>query len=232
MQPTWQSDDGTVQLYLGDCLDVLPTLDQVDAVVTDLPYGLNQPYEVYQDTQVNLRHLIQHGLPEMRKIANRVVFTCGITNVHLFPEPDWILCWAYSGGGSRGKWGFNVWQPLLAYGPDPYLQAGLGARPDLIYRTETSEDNGHPCPKPLGVWTKVVERCSLERHTVLDPFMGSGTTGVACVRTGRRFVGIEIDPTYFAIAVKRIQDALAQPRLLPVEPEPSYATAELDLPPG
>lgn len=201
-----------VDLRLGDCLEILPTLPagSVDAVITDYPYGVGVKYGVYNDTQDNLKQLIDASLPELRRVARRVVLTCGIANVYLYPIPEWILCWAYSGGGSSGKWGFNAWQPLLAYGKDPYLSNGLGRRPDLIYQTETAEKNGHPCPKPLGVWTKIVNRCSLPGETILDPFMGSGTTGVACVQTGRNFIGIEIDPNYYAIAQKRIQEAQRQ----------------------
>jgi len=68
----------------------------------------------------------------------------------------------------------------------------------------------------------------LKGDTILDPFMGSGTTGVACIRTGRRFIGIEIEPRYFDISVKRIEAELAQPRF-EFPPEPKQETAELPL---
>ena len=71
----------------------------------------------------------------------------------------------------------------------------------------------HPTQKPLSLIKKLVCEFTNEGDTILDPFMGSGTTGVACVQTGRNFIGIEIDPTYFAIAERRIKEAEAQPRL-------------------
>lgn len=77
----------------------------------------------------------------------------------------------------------------------------------------------HPNEKPVGLMEKLITVCSSPGDTVLDPFMGSGTTGVACVKLGRNFIGIEIDPTYFAIAQKRIAAAQLQ-MTLPLEFEP------------
>ena len=71
----------------------------------------------------------------------------------------------------------------------------------------------HPTEKPVELMKWLIETYTREGDTILDPFMGSGTTGVACVQTGRNFIGIEIDPTYFAIAEKRIKEAQQQPRL-------------------
>ena len=208
-----------VKLYHGDCLDILPTLDagSVDAVITDMPYGVGIDYETYEDTKENLIKLIDLALPEMQRISNRVILTCGVANIHKYPEPTWTLCWACSGAGSSGKWGFSTWQPILVYGVDPYLASGQGRRPDLIYCNakvkKKVKRHGHPCPKPLAVWLKVMERVSLQSETILDPFMGSGTTGVACVQTGRNFIGIEIDKGYYDIAEKRIKEAQLQMRM-------------------
>ena len=81
-----------------------------------------------------------------------------------------------------------------------------------------NENTAHPTTKPIWIMKEFVTRSTAEEMTVLDCFMGSGTTGVACVQTGRKFIGIEIDPTYFAIAEKRIKEAQMQPRLeLPPE---------------
>jgi DNA modification methylase len=76
-----------------------------------------------------------------------------------------------------------------------------------------TEGRLHPTQKPIGLMKWCIERYTSAGDTVLDPFMGSGTTGVACVQTGRNFIGIEIDPTYFAIAERRIAEAQMQPRL-------------------
>jgi len=77
---------------------------------------------------------------------------------------------------------------------------------------ETSIDD-HPCPYPVEIPKRCIESSCPPSGVVLDPFMGSGTTGVACVRTGRKFIGIEIDKGYFDIACKRVEDAMNQTAL-------------------
>jgi len=84
------------------------------------------------------------------------------------------------------------------------------------------ESTGHPCPFPLEIPRRLMTASCPPAGTVLDPFMGSGTTGVACMQTGRNFIGVEIDPGYFAIAKRRIEDAAAQPPLIPHESEPKH----------
>jgi DNA modification methylase len=81
---------------------------------------------------------------------------------------------------------------------------------DMKYK----EERYHPTQKPIPVMVRAIEMMTEKGDIVLDPFFGSGTTGVACAQTGRRFVGIELDPNYYEIGKKRIQEALMQPRLL------------------
>ena len=83
-----------------------------------------------------------------------------------------------------------------------------------VWNYEIAPRNGHITPKPVDMIENIVLHSSNESDLILDPFMGSGTTGVAAVQTGRRFVGIEIDPEYYEIAKKRIKEALMQPRLI------------------
>jgi DNA modification methylase len=119
--------------------------------------------------------------------------------------------WCPAGAG-RHQWGFKVLHHVLFYGNHPRLQHGaLGST--VLHSTHTAEPNGHPCPKPLPWMRWLVELASVPGETVLDPFMGSGTTGVACVERGRRFVGIEIDPGYFRLACQRLAQAAAQGQL-------------------
>jgi predicted RNA methylase len=99
------------------------------------------------------------------------------------------------------------------------------ARSDVLsYRTVTA--GRHPCEKPIGLMDDLIETTGDRWRSVLDPFLGSGSTGVACTRLGRRFVGIEQDPTYFDIACKRIEEAYAQPRLFD-EPAPKPVQPKL-----
>ena len=85
----------------------------------------------------------------------------------------------------------------------------------------------HPTQKPLDVMKWCIERLPSGCSTILDPFMGSGTTGVACVKLGRKFIGIEIEPKYFDIACKRISEALKQPDFFVEKPKPAKQEALL-----
>lgn len=203
---------GDATLYLGDCREILPTLGKVDAVVTDPPYGIGLEYGTsFSDDEAYVSQLVASVLPWAMENSNRTLVTSGNQCQYLYPRPKWTLAWVTPAGSGSGPWGFSCWQPILAYGNCPYLASGKGRRADIIMHTEASEKNGHPCPKPIRFMERLVERASLDGHTVLDPFMGSGTTGVACARLGRKFVGIEIEPAYFDIACQRLTKALQQP---------------------
>ena len=203
---------GDATLYLGDCLEILPTLGKVDAVVMDPPYGNGTEYgESYKDTEDEVVKVISQVIPWAQENALRCLVTSGNQCQHLYPRPRWTLAWVTPAGAGSGPWGFSCWQPILAYGSCPYLASGKGRRRDIIMHTESSEKNGHPCPKPIKFMKKLIERASLAGDLILDPFMGSGTTGVACAKLGRRFIGIEIEEKYFDIACKRIEAAYAQP---------------------
>ncbi len=216
-----------VTLYNGDCREVLPTLGKVDAVVTDPPYGIGLEYGSFQDTEDNVLALVSMFVPWSVANATRTLITSGNQCQHLYPRPKWTLAWVTPAGAGSGPWGFACWQPILAYGSCPYLAAGKGRRSDIFLHTETSEKNGHPCPKPVNFMMKLVERASLKGQSVLDPFMGSGTTGVAAVKLGRKFIGIEIEEKYFSIACKRIQAALDAPDLFIEQPKPAKQEAFL-----
>ena len=202
-----------IDLRLGDCLDVLPTLADasVDSVVTDPPYGNDTDYASYDDTPENLRQLVSAVMPHLLRVGKRVLLTPGVPNMWLYPPPTWVLNWTDPSGEGGCKWGFPSWQPILAYGKDPYLQNRQGRRSDSIVRRFLRDrDIEHPCSKPVGFMLWLIGRATAEGDTVLDPFMGSGSTGVACAKLGRSFIGIEKDPTYFEIAQKRIEQAQAQ----------------------
>ena len=214
----------TVTLYQGDCLDVMRDLPSggVDAVVTDPPHGIDggrggQARErgkgkysptSWIDNEDYIADVVVPVIRECIRIARRVVVTPGVRCLHLYPRASDIGCFWTPAATGCGTWGFSTFHPILYYGKDH--RAGRGALPNGKQVTERAEQNAHPCPKPLGAWTWLVDKASIEGETVLDPFMGSGTTGVACVQTGRSFIGIEIDPGYFAIAQRRIAEAQQQ----------------------
>jgi len=211
---------GNATLYLGDCLEILPHVGEFDAVVTDPPYGIGFDYLSYDDTRENLRALIA-GLWVHRGIADRFVVLPGVTQIHEYPAPEWIGCVTWNTTGSFGLFGYTQWMPVLLYGKDlegfgsvngttkkDTLRISGGS--DVGFR-RSQEEKAHTCPKPENVMRWCVNRFSA--GSVCDPFMGSGTTGVACVDVGRRFVGIEMDPDYFDLSCQRIAAAYAQGRL-------------------
>jgi site-specific DNA-methyltransferase (adenine-specific) len=216
--PYWQSDDGRHVIYCADCLSILPHLTGVDAVVTDPQYGVDEAYASGKDDSESVV-LALSAIDKCRKIASRVILTPGVTHLFSYPRPTWTGSFYYPAGIGCSAWGFVCWQPILFYGKDPFLADGKGSQPDSKQSSEPAEKNGHPCPKPIGQWTWLVTRTTRYGETVADCFMGSGTTGVACIRTGRRFIGVEIEPKYCAIAVERMERELAQPCLPTMEPE-------------
>jgi site-specific DNA-methyltransferase (adenine-specific) len=192
----------------GDCLEVMKDIPDksIDMILTDPPYGVNYPYVGYDDTQENLKKLVDAFMPEVLRIGKVVLITCGNGNQHLYPKPDWTLAWVMTAGAGQNKWGFTCWQPILAYGKNPYRANRMGARPDIIVSNERSEKNGHACPKPIKVWEQILLKGSVkETDIILDPFAGSGTTGVACKNLNRNFILIEKEPEYVKLAEERIR---------------------------
>jgi len=215
-----------VKLLLGDCLELMKDIpdNSIDAVITDPPYGLGFEYVSYDDTRENTIALIDNFMPILLNIAKRAVFVlCGQTQINLYPQADWVSSITWNTTGTFGKYGYNQWTPILCYGKD---LKGFGnvngvTKSDVIRINggggvgfqRSEEEKKHTCPKPISMMDAVLTRYAGEKETILDPFMGSGTTGVACVQTGRNFIGIEIEPKYFEIAEKRIHDAQQQMRL-------------------
>jgi hypothetical protein len=144
-------------------------------------------------------------IPEISRVCKRVLITCGVANIGLYPNPDWILLWVSSAGIGSGKWGFCCWQPILAYGKDPYLENNMGRRPDVIFSNEKAPITDHPCPKPIKLWKSLLLRGSVkESDIILDPFMGSGTTALVAKQLGRDYIGIELNEAYIKLAEERL----------------------------
>ncbi len=217
-------------LYLADCMDVLPTLENVDAVVTDPPYGIeggkggdSRDFSKgvysgqFEDSPAYIKDICCPAIHICLDLADAVAVTPGIRCLGLYPTPRDMGCFWTPAACTHGPWGMTTFQPILYYGKD--WRAGKGAMPSGRKMTEPAEKNGHPCPKPIAAWTWLVDKVVMPTGVALDPFMGSGTTGVACMKLGRKFIGIEIDPAYFAIAHKRIAKAAEEPLLFKIARE-------------
>lgn len=236
-----QLSDG-VTLWLGDCRELMlafPACFRVDAVVSDPPYGVSYEgsvtkhgrngfaYDSFHDTPENIKLICVPAIRAAVALARSAVVTPGNANAFLYDPPRALGAIYYPSGANSGPWGFVCSQPLFYYGKDPYLAKALGSRPSAFATTEATDRNvDHPCPKPIGQTKWMVNRVSFRGETVFDPFMGSGTTGVASVELERGFVGIEIEPRYFDIACRRLTEALRRPRL-PFEEPRKAVQAEL-----
>jgi site-specific DNA-methyltransferase (adenine-specific) len=205
-------------LYLGDCLEYMKSMPDksVDAVITDPPYGVGIEYsDLFDDTPDYARNLMSALVIEGQRIAKVVLFPSGKFENELwlmqnFP-PIWRMCWYKGAQSTASAIGFSDWEMIMVYGSDVFRYA----HDYMAVRTRPA-DNGHPCPKDIHWATWLINKFTDEGNTIFDPFMGSGTTGVACMQLGRNFIGCEIDPDYYAIAEKHIKQAAAQ-MLLPLE---------------
>ncbi len=186
--------DESVTIYHGDCREVLPSL-RADAVITDPPYGVDFRGAEW-DASIPMQWL---GLA--RAVAGSVLFTTGPLTLWDYPRPDWVLCWARPASNSRAvSGGFNHWTPVLVYGRRKF-PVDLFSLHALAFASKFY-DHPSPKPEPLMVW--LVTHGSDPNETVLDPFMGSGTTLVAAKRLGRRAIGIELEEKYCEIAAQRL----------------------------
>ena len=218
---------GNATLYLGDCRETLPALPKVDAVITDPPYGIVYSKgtsnlargkaiytDAFDDSPKYVTEIVIPSLKYALSLANgRGVITPGTPNLFLYPAPSVLGGFYQPATVGLNKWGRANYNPVCFYGKDP--RAGKTIQPTMIQVTEPASSLGHPCAKPLKATEWMVARGSMDNETVLDIFMGSGTTGVACMNLGRKFIGIEIEPKYFDIACCRIEDAQRQQRLIP-----------------
>ena len=203
-----------IELYLGDCREILPTLPRVDACVTDPPYGCNKacwdgtfPTEWYSLAKAD-RVIMITGSAGVRDavalVGNEFIDVIAARNLN---------------GMTRGPIGFGNWLSAVVSRGKP--RQGVNAFDFSVI--EIMPD--HPSPKPFIYMRRLVERVTELGETILDPFMGSGTTGIAAAKLGRKFIGIEIEPKYFDIACKRISEALKQPDMFIAAPAKSKQKA-------
>jgi site-specific DNA-methyltransferase (adenine-specific) len=193
-----------------NCMNVLPELadKSVDLCLTDFPYANGTEYDGYEDTQENLKKLIDAVMPEILRVSKVALIAVGIGNMWLYPRPRWVLSWHWTHTQSGSSWwGFNNWQPVLAYGPDPYLANRLGRRQDSMGGFPSPRERlDYPCPKPIQPWEWFLLRGSVSDHDlILDPLMGSGTTLIVAKKHGRRCIGIDISEKYCELARNRLE---------------------------
>lgn len=208
---------GSATLYLGDCRDILPTLPKVDAVITDPPYGIGEAAgKNASRTKLAVAkdfgndswddEPISDDLIRMVREAGKWAVVFG-GNYYAMPAAKCWLVWDKENGDNDFADCELAWTNLpkavrrIRYMWNGMLRANGEARGD------------HPTQKPIGVMEWAINHVPAPNSLILDPFMGSGTTGVACMNLGRSFIGIEREPKYFDIACRRIEDAQRQARM-------------------
>jgi len=230
---------GDATLFLADCADVLPNLKPVDAVIADPPFGVGFKYATHNDAPDAYPGGYGDWLWQRMEAAEAItrpgspvfVWQSGANIRRLnewFPR-EWRLFVAAKNFVQMRPTAMQyAYDPVVVWwtpGEKPWT-AGTASRDFHIANTApvvASPENiekAHPCPRPLDQVSHIINQWVRPGGTVLDPFMGSGTAGVAAVLSGRAFVGTEIDPAYFDIACRRIEAAHRQPRLF-LEPAPT-----------
>ncbi len=203
---------GTATLFRADCFDVLPTLSGIGAVVTDPPYGIGFQYRSYDDAPERYDDLMQRLVPELVRLTGDG--PCFVWQSPLkadrwhryFPKGYRIIaaCKVYPERGDHPR--CLSWDPVIFWSGRSHLRDDLPRDwhvADLQQWDGYTGGNPVPCPRPLA---QVRYFCdSVRAESILDPFMGSGTTGVAAMLAGKQFIGIERDPVYFEYASRRIE---------------------------
>jgi DNA modification methylase len=212
---------GDCTLYHGDCREILPTLGKMDAVVTDPPYGigedggkfrgrLGQNIRVHQKLNWDSHRPSKDIFDFILQMSDHQIIWGGNYFADMLPPSKGWLYWQKLMGGDFSD-GELAW-----------------TNRDKALREFTCCPKGkggdHPTQKPIQLMQWCLNFLP-KAETILDPFMGSGTTGVACVNLNRKFIGIELEQSYFDIACRRIEQAYKQPRLFD-EPKPEQPKQE------
>jgi DNA modification methylase len=223
---------GDATLYLGDCLEVLPTLPKVDAVITDPPYGINTKSDGSGKLSPwgDLCNSAFWYAAWMKEARSRLqptgaLWTCLnwrslVTFQKAACDIAWpiesLMVWDKQWIGPGGSRGLRPSYELVALFAQPgFAIADRGLADVQPFPVGSFKPNGHPAEKPIALLDFLVKHSP---GTVLDCFMGSGTTGVAAVRAGRQFFGIEQDPVWFDLSCRRIEQAYKQRPLFDSEP--------------
>jgi DNA modification methylase len=210
---------GPCRMILGDCLEILPTLPPVDAVITDPPYGIGEAAKNHKSRNKltgspNYTRSEWDNLPAaddaieliLRTGKLQVIF--GGNYFKLPPSTCWLVWDKLNGDNDFADCELAWTNAPVAVRLIRHMWAGM------LRDSERDTPRVHPTQKPVAVMSWAMDKIKLQvPSTVCDPFMGSGTTGIACIRTGRQFIGIEKDPAHFKTACERIARELQQQTL-------------------
>lgn len=221
-----------VELWLGDCREILPTLGKVAITLTDPPYGMS--YESGHATDAlwaaGRKITNDHSTAARDTVLALIDGPALVFGTRKIQEPEGVRMFlTWDKGPALGMGALDLpWKPSSE---EIYVigHGWVGARDEsnVLYcpPVQSMAKNGrqHPNEKPVELLERLLKKSP--PGIVLDPFMGSGSTGIAAVRLGRKFIGIEIEPKYFDIACRRIEKELSQPRMFIEPPKPAKQEA-------
>ncbi len=200
-------DEDGITIYNGDCRDVMEQVAPfVTLTLTDPPYNCGKLYGLHNDRMDPLDYSLwcKDWWTTVRALSKRIIVFPGHGNLPMWfniSKPSAVGCWYKPGNAGKGPLGFEEWEPFLYWIGDGGLLGGSS-----VIRCPIGKQRGldaHPCPKPIDLFAKLLTKARAD--TVLDPFMGTGTTLVAAKRQGIRAVGIELEERYCEMAVDRLR---------------------------
>ncbi len=242
---------GDCRLILGDCLEILPTLDPVDHIISDPPYEDELHKAIGRIRRADGRAMCQDlGFDGVNQSRNEIASACVQASqgwVILFTLAEGVRAWRDSLQPAGLKWDttcfwikpdasprFNGQGP--ARGAECFVTGwagtgyrrwnGGGKRGVYTHCVNQGRQGEHPTEKPVPLMTEILRDFTQPGETVCDPFMGSGTTGVAAAKMGRAFIGIDTNPQWFDLSCRRIEEAYKQPRLFE-EPDPKAVQSSM-----
>ena len=202
-----------ITIYHGNCLEILDHIEPVDLILTDPPYNAkdigtkHKKYEnqIMQIPNKEYKKFCKQWFTKCKKLSKNIVFTPGQINCWFYPQPKWMICCHKPAAVSFNLMGgYNAWEPILIYGkPTQRINQDYILCNTLNFNKGAEKD--HPCPKPIKLIHFLMQSFSFPEQTILDPFLGSGTSLIAAKNLGRKGIGIEQEEKYCEIAAKRLR---------------------------
>jgi DNA modification methylase len=218
LREKWQVQTGQLwqlgehRLICGDCTDkaVVERVmgqDKIEICLTDPPYNVGRSYTgETNDNRSDYELWSRNWFSVAKEYTSNIAFSCGLHNVVMWAsiEPwKWMLCWYKQNAMLGSPFGIGNWEPILFYGK---VRKPKGSDVIVVPIVPNSAPPGHPVPKQIGVYEKLTELLTEDGEIIYDPFLGSGTTLIACERLGRKCRAVEISPAYCAVAIQRWVD--------------------------
>lgn len=249
IEPTWATDDGRVKLYLGDSIELLPEFEQnsIDCIVTDPPYmigaistGSERSKSGTWIDMVNSAHWFKEWMLSAKVALRSTGYLAACCNWRTIPtmicalsKASWsatsCVVWDKQWIGTAYKNAFRPTYELAIVAAMPEAEIPNRSASDLFrgekWQASQCGDTSHAAEKPVDFMEYLVENLSPRDGVVCDPFMGSATTCIAAVRTGRSFVGIEGDDRHWPELTARIEAELERAPLF--EAKPKYVTRSM-----